>query len=401
MNPSVFILALLAFVVGTAELVIAGILDGISRDFQISPGAAGLLMSVYALVYALGAPVLISLTSHIERRKLLITSLAVFAGANLLSAMSGSFLLLMASRIIVAASCSIIVVLAITLAAAIVTEDQRGQAIGMIFSGIVASLVLGVPLGTLVGVQWGWRMTFFLLTAVTVLVIPVVRSKLRQLPGAPPAPLRKKMATTLDKESVFAHLASLLQMTGQFTIFTYISPFLAQTMDLGPVAISMVLLVYGVGGIFGAWLGGWSTDKLGAQRTFLTFLPLHAIAVLAMPASTISLTSLLALVMLWCVFNMAPGPAIQKYLFERAPSSASVQLGINTSAIQLGVAFGSFIGAQVMDHFSPRTNAYVGGVVILLAMLSGLASSRLRQSRMSGVAVAATTVLTADTLPEK
>nr|VVH79300.1 Purine efflux pump PbuE [Pseudomonas aeruginosa] len=221
----VWLLAGLAFVVGTVELVVAGVLDELAASFAVSQGRAGLLMSLYALVYALLGPLLVYLSAGIERRRLLAGALLVFIGANLASAAAPSFALLLASRLLVAASASVIVVVAITLAVAIVAPERRGRAIGLVFAGIVASLVLGVPLGTLIGEFWGWRSLFLLLAGVALLGLPLLLRLLPAIPGAPGIAPAEQLRALARGRVPFAHLASLLQMTGQFTVYTYIVPF--------------------------------------------------------------------------------------------------------------------------------------------------------------------------------
>ncbi|MDV6846936.1 MFS transporter, partial [Pseudomonas aeruginosa] len=218
----VWLLAGLAFVVGTVELVVAGVLDELAASFAVSQGRAGLLMSLYALVYALLGPLLVYLSAGIERRRLLAGALLAFIGANLASAAAPSFALLLASRLLVAASASVIVVVAITLAVAIVAPERRGRAIGLVFAGIVASLVLGVPLGTLIGEFWGWRSLFLLLAGVALLGLPLLLRLLPAIRGAPGIAPAEQLRALARGRVPFAHLASLLQMTGQFTVYTYI-----------------------------------------------------------------------------------------------------------------------------------------------------------------------------------
>lgn len=279
----VWLLAGLAFVVGTVELVVAGVLDELAASFAVSQGRAGLLMSLYTLVYALLGPLLVYLSAGIERRRLLAGALLVFVGANLASAAAPSFALLLASRLLVAASASVIVVVAITLAVAIVAPERRGRAIGLVFAGIVASLVLGVPLGTLIGEFWGWRSLFLLLAGVALLGLPLLLRLLPAIPGAPGIAPAEQLRALARGRVPFAHLASLLQMTGQFTVYTYIVPFLVGSMALDKPTISLVLLVYGGGGILGALLGGRAADRWPGPATFVAFLLLHALALVLLP----------------------------------------------------------------------------------------------------------------------
>lgn len=374
MDRRIGILAIAAFVVGTVELVIAGIIDRIAEDLHVSVGTAGQLITVYSIVFAFGSPILITLTSRIERRKLLTAAMLVFCAGNIVSIVSPTFAILLISRIILAASCSIIVVLAIVMASSIVTPELRGRAIGIIFMGISASLVLGVPLGTFIGEMWGWRSTFALVGGLTLIVAWAIRRYLPQVAPRPGIPLREQLRTLKNAKIVSAHAVSILQMTGQFTIYAYITPFLQETMGLSTNRITLVLFVYGLAGIAGGWLGGWSSDKLGNGRTMIVTLLLHALAIFMLPYATGSILSLLLVVAVWCAFNMAPSPAIQSYLIQTAPESSDIQLSFNTSSLHIGVAAGSIVGGVIVNHYSVTTNAWVGGLIVLMAILSAVFS---------------------------
>lgn len=374
MDRRVWILTIAAFVVGTVELVIAGIIEMIAQDLQVSVAAAGQLVTVYSLVFAFGSPVIIALTANMERRRLLIIAMWVFFAGNILSIISPNFTILLISRVVLAASCSVIIILSITLAASIVSPALKGRAIGIIFMGLSAALMLGVPLGTWIGDRWGWRMTFVLIAMLTLIVALCVQ---RFLPKAPPQPsvsLRTQLGTLKSSKILSAHLISILQMTGQFTIYAYITPYLQKTMGLSAPLISLVLLVYGLAGIAGGWIGGWSADRLGPQKTIILTLVLHAAAVLLLPYAASNMLSLLLVVAVWCTFNMAPSPAIQSYLIETAPESADIQLGFNTSSLHIGVALGSIVGGLIVSQYGISVNPAAGGVIILLSILSALYS---------------------------
>ena len=349
----VWLLAGLAFVVGTVELVVAGVLDELAASFAVSQGRTGLLMSLYALVYALLGPLLVYLSAGIERRRLLAGALLAFVGANLASAAAPSFALLLASRLLVAASASVIVVVAITLAVAIVAPERRGRAIGLVFAGIVASLVLGVPLGTLIGEFWGWRSLFLLLAGVALLGLPLLLRLLPAIPARPASPRRSNcgragpgpgavrppgIAVADDRPVHRLHLHRAVPGRQHGPRQTDHQP--------GPAGLRG-------GGILGALLGGRAADRWPGPATFVAFLLLHALALVLLPFATGGLL-LLGAVVFWCVFNMAPGPAIQKYLVELSPDTAAIQISLNTSAIQLGVALGAFIGAILVDQVAVR-----------------------------------------------
>jgi Arabinose efflux permease len=385
MDKRIWILAIASFVVGTVELVIAGIIDMVAQDLNVSVGTAGQLITVYSLVFAFGSPILITLTSRVERRKLLTAAMLVFFAGNLISIFSPNFAILLISRIILAASCSIVVVLSIVMASSIVAPELRGRAIGIIFMGISASLVLGVPLGTFIGELWGWRSTFILVGGLTLIVAWAVKRYLPQVAPRPGIPLREQLRTLKDSKILSAHSISILQMTGQFTIYAYVTPFLQETMGLSTNMIGLVLFVYGLAGIAGGWIGGWSSDKLGNGRTIIVTLLLHALAIFLLPYSTGSIFLLLIVVVVWCAFNMAPSPAIQSYLIQTAPESSDIQLSFNTSSLHIGVAAGSIVGGLIVNHYSVTTNAWVGGLIVILAILSAVFSLRKNNANASTV----------------
>lgn len=376
MTRGVWLLALLAFVVGTVELVVAGILDQLALDLRVSQGRVGLLMSLYALVYGLCGPLLIYASARIARRRLLCLALLVFVLGNLASAAAPGFAWLLVSRLLVAASASVVVVVAITLAVAIVAPTRCGRAIGMVFAGIVTSLVLGVPVGTLIGEVWGWRALFVVLAIAAALLLPVLVRWLPDLPGAPAISPRQQLRALADGRVLALHLVSLLQMTGQFTLYTFIVPFLVAVLALGKTAISGVLLLYGLGGVVGALLGGRVADRWPGPRGFVVALTLHAVALALLPLAGADLAWLLPVVVFWCVFNMIPGPAIQKCLVETDPTNAPIQISLNTSALQLGVALGAWAGSVLVERQMVLALPWYGATAILLAALVGWSAGR-------------------------
>lgn len=374
MNIGIFILALATFVAGTVELVIAGIINMIAEDLHVSVGAVGQLVSVFSLVFAFGAPVLIALTSKVEKRKLLLIAMLTFLGGNILSIVSPNFTTLLIARIILAASCSIVVVTSVTMAAKTVATELRGRAIGLIFMGLSASLVLGVPLGTIIGENFGWRMTFVLVSVLSIVSLLGIIKYLPKVPPQPAVPLLKQIATLKSKKIASIQLISVLELTGHFIVYTYFTLFLKTTMDLSTNMISMVLLVFGIAGITGGWIGGWASDKFGGARTILTFLILFAASLFLLPYATGSMISLLIVVVLYGAMVWALSPAVQNYLAESAPDSSDIQLGLNTSFLHLGVALGSGFGGLLVDYYSVTINTWVAGIMVVLAFISAIYS---------------------------
>ncbi|MFT9819603.1 MFS transporter [Lysinibacillus sp. NPDC056185] len=385
MNIGIFVLALATFVAGTVELVIAGIINMIAEDLHVSVGAVGQLVSVFSLVFAFGAPVLIALTSKVEKRKLLLIAMLTFLGGNILSVVSPNFTTLLIARIILAASCSIVVVTSVTMAANTVATELRGRAIGLIFMGLSASLVLGVPLGTIIGENFGWRMTFVLVSVLSIVSMVGIIKFLPKVPPQPAIPLLKQIATLKSKKIASIQLISVLELTGHFIVYTYFTLFLKTTMGLSTNMISMVLLVFGIAGITGGWIGGWASDKFGGAKTILTFLILFAVSLFLLPYSTGSMISLLIVVVLYGVMVWALSPAVQNYLAESAPDSSDIQLGLNTSFLHLGVALGSGLGGLLVDYYSVTINTWVAGIMVVLALISAIYSLTINRRENSSI----------------
>lgn len=374
MHKGIYILAIATFVAGTVEFIITGLLSMIAGDLNVSVGLVGQLVSIFSLVFAFGAPVFIAITSRMERRKLLLIALLVFFFGNILSILSPNFIVLLIARIILAASCSIVIVVSITTAANIVSNDRRGRAIGIIFMGISSSLVFGVPLGTLIGENFGWRMTFALVGFLSIVSMIGIYKYLPKVNPQPTIPLLKQIATLKSKNILSIQLISFLQLTGHFTIYTYFTPFLQTTMGLSTKMISIILLIFGVAGIFGGWFGGWSTDKFGGAKTIMINLGLLAVSIIFLPLATKSIISLLIIVILWGSLSWSISPAIQDSLAKVAKESSDIQVGLNNSFSHIGIALGSSLGGILINQYSVSTNAIVGGMIVIFAVISAFYS---------------------------
>ncbi len=370
MHKGIYILAIATFVAGTVEFIITGLLAMIAGDLHVSVGIVGQLVSIFSLVFAIGAPVFIAITSKMERRKLLLIAMTVFLFGNVISIISPNFTILLIARIILAASCSVVIVVSITTAANIVSNEIRGRAIGVIFMGISSSLVFGVPLGTLIGESYGWRMTFALVGVLSLLSMVGIIKFLPKVNPQPSIPLIKQIATLKNKRILSIQLISFLQLTGHFTIYTYFTPFLQSTMGLSTKMISISLLIFGVAGILGGWFGGWSTDRFGGAKTILIILGLLAVSILLLPIATNSIISLMIIVTLWGCLSWSLSPAIQDSLAKAAKDSADIQVGLNNSFSHIGIALGSSLGGILINEFPARTNAIVGGMIVILALVS-------------------------------
>ncbi|MFK3958597.1 MFS transporter [Guptibacillus hwajinpoensis] len=376
MNKRVYLLTIVSFVVGMVELIIGGILDLVAEDLQISLGKTGLLISVFSIVFALMGPVLLSVTAKIERKKLMLFSLVIFLIGNLIAVISTTFSLLMTARIISAASGSLLVVLCVTIASNIVKQEYRARAIGVVFMGISASLVLGVPIGLMLGNAFGWKAPFVLILVLTLLSMVGVTLFMEKIQPKPAVPLRKQLQTLKDRRVFSAQLTSLMFLTGHLTLYGYLTPFLKTTLGLSGSWVSIVYLIFGVAAVAGGGLGGIASDRFGTRPTILISIMVFAVAMFIIPFSTFSFPVFLIIMVIWSMLSWGITPAQQSYLIELAPESSDIQQSLNNSALHLGIALGSSVGAFVIENSSVEMNATVGSVFILLSLAAAVFSMK-------------------------
>ncbi|SFF90994.1 MFS transporter, DHA1 family, purine base/nucleoside efflux pump [Halobacillus alkaliphilus] len=370
MNKKVYMLAIVAFVVGTVELIIGGTLDLVAADLRISLGQAGLLITIFSLVFALASPILLTATAKIERKQLMLWTLFIFFTGNMIAFWSPSYAILMAARVLTAASGSLLVVLGVTIASAIVENQYRGRAIGIIFMGISGSLVLGVPIGLTIGNAFGWRVPFLLISILTLVSMIVVAFTLERIKPKPVIPIKEQLHSLKDKKIFSAQLTSFLFLTGHLTLYAYLTPFLKTTLGLDPAWVSIAYFIFGVAAVSGGGIGGMAADKWGSEKSIIGIIVLFALAIFIIPYVTFSLPLFLIVMVFWSSLSWAITPAQQNYLVVTAPETSDIQQSLNNSALHLGIALGSTIGGIVIEQSSVIHNATVGGLFVLLALAS-------------------------------
>ncbi|GIN93667.1 MFS transporter [Siminovitchia terrae] len=386
MNLRIVLLAAAAFVVGTVELIVGGILDLITADLHISVSAAGQFITVFSIAFALSAPILMNLTAKVERKTLYLTSLGVFLLSNVMIAFSSSYSLILFARILSAMSGAIIIVLSITLAPRLVSSSHKGRALGIIYMGISGSLVLGVPIGMLIGNTYGWRAPFLLIAGMSALAILGIAVFLKKSPPAKAIPLREQLASLRDSKIVSGQLISFLMLTGHLTLYAYFAPYVQSLFPISPGTLSLVYFLFGIAAVSGGGLGGWISDHWGTERALIVIVICFAIVMFILPfAAEISFYVFLVAVMVWSALSWALSPAQQTYLMQSAPKTADIQLSLNTSVMHLGVASGSFIGGVVIQQSSVANNSWVGGILVLIALGSAIYSLTRRSQRPSTV----------------
>lgn len=370
-------------VTGCAVLGPAGMLGELSGGLGIDIRSAGLLITFGAIVLCIGSPVTAWLTSRIERRRLLTVTLAVLAGTNLASAFAPDYTSLLIIRLVMLAVGALYTPQAAGTAALIVPEQRRGSTVAYVFLGWSLAAAIGLPLITLIAGRYGWRAAYGgigLAGFVSFLLLAW------RLPGGligVPVDLKTWIDVGRNRIILLLLLVTMLQMSGQFVVFTFMGPLLARLTDAGPDAIGLVFACYGLCGFIGIAFATWVVDSWGAWKASVLFMTLILAGLIGWAAGA-GLYPLMAVsVAIWGLGFASTNSMQQVRLIGAAPALASASVSLNTSFLYIGQAVGSAIGGWLYarEHF--HTTGYVGAAFVALA-LTLVILSRPRAAPASG-----------------
>ncbi|MBN2982356.1 MFS transporter [Cohnella algarum] len=380
----VYVLVLISFLVGTSNYVISGILDRIAEALGTSVAAAGQLITVYSLAYAIGTPILMALTAKMERRKLLLYSLGFFIGANLLTFIWTGFGFFIAGRIITALGAGVVTVNALSIAAKIAPPGKQASAIANVTMGLTASLIIGVPLGRMVASAFDWNAVFLAIAIIGVMAMFVIAAVFPRIQGDKPVRLIKQLALLKKPQVLVALAITFFWLGGYSLVYTYISPFLLEVTHLNKSLISAALLVFGIASLIGSKVGGYSADKSGILFTLVSGMALHVISLILLSFVGQSAIAVFAILILWSFAAWSSAPAQQFNLATLVPDSSGVMLSLNSSMMQLAMAFGAGIGGLIVNHVSLASITWFGILGVLIAIIAAFALSSM-SSRYSAM----------------
>ncbi|MGG1962394.1 MFS transporter [Bacillus pumilus] len=365
----VYLLALAAFLIGTIEYIITGIIQMIADDLHVTTSAAGLLVTSLALSAAIGAPIVIALTINIDRKKILSWMLMIFILSNVITSVSHSFEMVMMTRVLQGISGGTAIVVAMAVATRLVEREKRGTAIGIILMGLSSSLVLGVPIGTFLSSMIGWKALFAAIGLITLIPLIVVYRRIPSMKEQEPVTLRMQLSILKDKRILLAVAVTLFYVGGYSTLFTYLTPFLQASANLSITEISGILLLAGICSFLGSSLGGIAADKKGPIFTIFSGIILQIIMLMLLSFVTGNLVVMVAVIMIWMIATWSTSPAQQLYLVTLVPKSPDIALSVNTSFIQFGFALGSGVGGFVLSETSILNLSWISAGTVFLALL--------------------------------
>ncbi|WP_094700161.1 MFS transporter [Brevibacillus laterosporus] len=381
-------LAISAFAIGTTEFISVGLLPLIADDLNISVSTSALTVTLYALGVTFGAPILTSLTSSIPRKSLLFWIMLVFIIGNTLAATANGIVILLIARIISAFSHGVFMSIGSTIAADLVPENRRASAIAFMFSGLTVATVTGVPLGTFIGQQLGWRAAFIGIVVIGILAfianMILIPSDLRK---GTKTPLREQLKLVTNGRLLLAFIITAIGYGGTFVVFTYLSPLLHDITGFKETTVAIILLGYGIAIAIGNVIGGKAANHNPISALFymftIQFIVLFILTFTA-PFKAAGLVTIFFMGLL--AFMNVPG--LQVYvvmLAERyAPKAVDVASALNIAAFNAGIAIGAYLGGIVTDKLGLIHTAWVGALMVLGAViLTGLVRALERKDKIT------------------
>ncbi|WP_040950923.1 MFS transporter [Gorillibacterium massiliense] len=366
-------LAISAFAIGTTEFISVGLLPLIAADFHISVTTTGLTVTLYALGVTFGAPVLTSLTSRISRKTLLLWIMVVFIAGNALAAAASGITVLLMARIISALAHGVFMSIGSTIAADLVPEHRRASAIAIMFSGLTIATVTGVPLGTFIGQQMGWRVAFIAITGVGILAflanMTLVNSNLRK---GGKILLSDQFKLVTNPRLMLAFIITALGYGGTFVVFTYLSPLLHDLSGFADGTIAVILLLYGLAIAIGNAIGGKAANRNPVRALFYMF-SIQAVVLLVLAFTAPYKAAVLITLFFMGLFAFMNVPGLQVYvvmLAERvAPQAKDVASAVNIAAFNAGIAIGAYLGGVVTDSIGLIHTTWIGALMVLGAVV--------------------------------
>ena len=391
MPIALFALTLSAFAIGTTEFVIVGLVPTIATDLGVSLPSAGLLVSLYAVGVAVGAPVLTALTGRWNRKHVLLTLMTLFVGGNLLAWQAPSYESLIVARLLTGLAHGVFFSIGSTIATGLVAKEKEASAIAIMFTGLTVALVTGVPLGTWIGQNFGWRATFVVVSGLGLLALIgsalLVPSNLKQ---AKPSTLSEQLQVLVQPRLLLVYLMTALGYGGTFTAFTYLAPILENETGFATSVTALIMLVYGVSVAVGNIWGGKLADKHGPIKALtIIFSGLTLILLAFTFIMSIKIAAVIT-VLVWGAFAFGNVPGLQVYVVQLAekytPNAVDVASGLNIAAFNIGITVGSVVGGFVVEDMSLQDTAWIGAGIALLALAATRYSGALDKRSEAAVA---------------
>lgn len=361
-------LTLSTFIFNTSEFIPIGLLTSIADDFAITESKAGLLITIYAWVVALASLPLMMAFAKTENKKLMLSLVALFTASHILSGFSNSYVMLMISRIGVACSHAVFWSIVTPLAVHVAPEGHRSTALSMIITGSSIAMIVGLPLGRAVGLMVGWRVTFLLIAILSAIVLCLLAAFLPKVPSDNNISLKTLPTLVSTPALLCIFVMTALTITGHFTAYSYIEPFLGQAAGFTNGEITMVLSAFGVIGIIVSVLFSKYYDR--HQFAFLRVAVLGiCICTLLLGISSVNSFIMVCTCLLWGLSINCFNISLQSCIIDYSPFGTAIAMSIYSGIYNVGIGAGALVGGIVCSHIGIPFVGYVGGAVSLVSAL--------------------------------
>ncbi|PTQ12191.1 MFS transporter [Sphingomonas oleivorans] len=375
MDARLLALALGTFAIGTDSFVVAGILPDVARSLDVPVAAAGQLMTVYALAYAVMTPIMASWTAHWPRRHVLLGGLAVLSAGNILTAVLPSFELVLASRAVAGLGGAMFTPAASAAAVALVPAERRGRALAIVMAGLSGATALGAPIGTLIGSMGigsmsDWRATMWFVTILGLVAAVGVAALLPAIPGAARLSLRERLAPIGDARVAATLLTTLLVLSGLYTVYSYISIVFDRATGGSGMVLGALISIWGVAAVAGNLIAGSLTDRFGSRKLLIVAIALAAADFALMPVTSATLAGAIGALIIWGMCGWGVLVPQQHRLVGIAPALAPILIALNAATIYIAVSVSGVLGAVALQTLDAHSLGLVGAFLILLGLIA-------------------------------
>ncbi|MDR5837150.1 MFS transporter [Caballeronia sp. LZ034LL] len=390
MDRRLLTLALGMLALGTDSFVFAGILPEIARSFDVSIGAAGQLISIYALSYALLGPTIAALAANVSRKRLLLGGIGLFVVANLGTIVAPNLGLALATRALAGLGAAMFSPTASGTAAALVPPERRGYALSIIVAGLTTATALGSPIGAVIGGLAGWHWTMVLVAGLGAGAFVGILAFMPEVPLPPAISLRQRLSPLTDARVGLTLATTVLAQIGTFIIFSYFAVVFDRATGHSPLVLGGLLVLWGLAGTFSNLLTGRVLDRIGSHKVVVIKLTIVALVIFTLPVTSAHLWSAALAVTVWGACAWGVLVPQQFRLASLNPPMTAVLVGLNTSATYVGVSIAGTLGAALIPLTGGHSLGYLAAVPVVIAILvSGLATRRIASFASSKCAAAA------------
>lgn len=358
-----------AFIFNTSEFMPIGLLSDIASNFQQTEAETGIMITAYAWVVAVLSLPLMLMVTKMELKKLLIATITLFCIGQIVSGSAVNFIMLLAGRICVACAHSIFWSIAAPIAVQLVSKEHRSMALSMVATGTSVAMIFGLPLGRMIGLYLGWRMTFMMIAGTAFLTMVYLFFVFPCLTNQSTFSIDELPNLLKNPVLISIYVLTALTATAYYTGYSYIEPFLSQVAHISDHWITMILTIFGVSGLLGSFLFSTFYDHYRFRFIRFSFTAL-AIALLLLQTAAVNFYAMIALCILWGIASMSFNITLQSEVMQCVPIRANaVAMSMYSGIFNLGIGSGTWFGGYVTTHYTIGDIGYAGGGIAVIAVI--------------------------------